>query len=117
MNRMHIDANGVVRQKWDGFADPPTYTEYGPDGTVVLSRPFNQAEMDRLAAELAARAQDDNRSTIRTKAMQALQANQNYLALTSPTNAQVAAQVKLLTREVSGLIRLVLDQVDTTEGT
>lgn len=55
-----------------------------------------------------------NRRTILTAARQALQANADYIAST-PTNAQVAAQVKALSRQVNRLIRLVTDQVDSTD--
>ena len=58
-----------------------------------------------------------NREDLETKARNALQANQTFLAIGSPTNAQTLAQVRLLTRETSALIRLLLNALDTTEGT
>jgi hypothetical protein len=49
-----------------------------------------------------------NSADIESKARAALQANATYLALASPTNPQVVAQVNRLTRECSALIRLLL---------
>lgn len=50
-------------------------------------------------------------ATIYTKAAQALAANTTFLGVASPSAAQVAAQVKLLTREVNGLLRLLVHQL------
>ncbi len=65
-----------------------------------------------------------NLTDLTTKARQAITANDTFLALASPTAAQTAAQVKALTREVTGIIRLLgytIDQLadlgDTTTGT
>lgn len=49
-----------------------------------------------------------NEDTIRKAARQALGVNRNFLDLASPTNAQTLAQVKHLTRVVSGLLRIEL---------
>jgi hypothetical protein len=48
------------------------------------------------------------RLDIHAKARQAVAANQTFLNLASPTNTQNAAQVQRLTRECSGIIRLLL---------
>ncbi len=54
--------------------------------------------------------------SLRSKAAAALTANNAFLAKPSPTNAEVVAQVKLLTRENNALIRLALSQLDTDDA-
>lgn len=46
-----------------------------------------------------------NAEQLRAKAAQALTANAAFLALASPTNAQVVTQVQRLTRECNALLR------------
>jgi hypothetical protein len=55
-----------------------------------------------------------NLSTIQQQAAAALAANRTYYALAAPTLAQVTAQVKALTRQANGLIRLALDDLTGT---
>ena len=43
-----------------------------------------------------------------TAAYQALTANQDFLAIASPTNTQAVGQVQALTRQVDALIKVVL---------
>lgn len=58
-----------------------------------------------------------NADTIRQRLRGALDTNTAFLALASPTNAQTLAQVRALTRENTGLIRLALDALDAADGT
>jgi hypothetical protein len=60
---------------------------------------------------------DLNAATLRTRAITALTANATYQAIGAPTNAQVGAQVALLTKECNGIIRLLLNQLDDITGT
>jgi hypothetical protein len=62
-------------------------------------------------------AEESNAATLRGLAATALAANATYLAIGSPSAAQVAAQVRLLTRESTALIRLALGLLDSTDGT
>lgn len=58
--------------------------------------------------------EQDNEQTIRQQAASALASNRAYVAST-PTAAQTTAQVKALSRQVNGLIRLLLNQLDATD--
>ena len=84
------------------------------DGQVVESRPLTAAELDVYVNQPKAEA---NRTAIEDKAAAALTANATFLALTSPTNARTLAQVKALTRQNTAIIRLLLNKLDTDEGT
>lgn len=60
-----------------------------------------------------------NETTLTGKARAAITANDAFLAIASPTNAQTLAQVRTLTRETTAVIRLLLgaDLLDSTSGT
>jgi hypothetical protein len=58
-----------------------------------------------------------NGTALRTKAQQALAANATYLAIPAPTATEVRSQTELLTKEVNGLIRLLLGQLDDISDT
>lgn len=79
----------------------PNLTTCRPDGSVAT----------RL---LTTDPNEQNTDTLRQQASTALAGNQTYLGLASPTNAQVAAQVRALTQQVDGLIRLAIGQLDAT---
>ena len=71
----------------------------------------------KTPAELAADTATANGVTVRTRAELGLATNSTFLAVASPSNAQTVAQVKALTRQVSGLIRLTLGKLDDITGT
>lgn len=78
--------------------------------SVVAAHPVTaQAHIDSLAGEQV------NETTIRDRATTALADNKAFLAIASPTNAQNAAQVKALTRQVNGLIRMVLRRFESAD--
>lgn len=52
---------------------------------------------------------------LRTAAVAAIDGNREFLALATPTTALAVAQTRALTRQVNGLIRLVLRRLDGTD--
>lgn len=56
-----------------------------------------------------------NRVTIEARITDALSDNAEYLSITTPTAAQSAAHLKKLTRQVSGLLRLVSGRLDASD--
>ena len=57
-----------------------------------------------------------NYLAIYTKGVQAIANNAAFLAIPTPTQAQTVAQVQLLTRECTAIMRLLVNQLDTTDG-
>jgi len=108
---------------WPGSATkrfqwgPSDYFVYDVGGVLISTRPLTGDELawlaycDQLDVALA------NRDALTAKAQQALTTNAAFLALASPTNAQTLAQVRVLTRECNAIIRLLLNQLDMTDGT
>lgn len=84
-----------------------TVTTYDAQGKVVETRTVTWETTP----------EQDNEATLRAQVASALAANATFLALANPTNAQTLAQVQRLTRETSALIRLVVNQLDSTDGT
>lgn len=67
--------------------------------------------------EFNRRTKEDNEAILKSRADLALSTNSTFLANVSPTNADVLAQVRALTKENNALIRLLLEKMDSTEGT
>ena len=97
------------------------------DGTTItfgyLTDPqWSDAQVAAWQALMASNPQPVNapwrvQQTLLDRAQTALTVNDTYLALTAPTTGQTLAQIKALTRECSALIRLLVQQLDTTAGT
>lgn len=71
-------------------------------------------ERAKSAEELDADVTETNRTTLEDRVRQALTDNSDYLAIAQPTAAQATAQVDRLTRQVSALIRLVVNELGDT---
>ena len=86
----------------------------GPDGKVER-RDANEEESASYREWLAGEIKDRNERTITDRMDAALTQNKTYLGLATTTAAQDKAQIKALTKQVNGLLRLVgrkLDDVD-----
>jgi hypothetical protein len=106
-----IDPADLVIRRGPFMSASPALADLGADEQAM-------SETDALASgHTYPTALELNRQALRDKAVLALDVNAAYLALGTPTAAQVATQVARLTRECSGLIRLALDLTRTTDGT
>lgn len=89
------------------------------DGTVyTIADPTSTRSWepeDPIPADLVAAA--INRRELTAKIAAALSNNQDYLALAPPTATQLATQVKALTRQVNGLLRMVGERLDDVADT
>ena len=94
---------------WDGLADLGL-----PEGRRVIAEA-------QAAAEGYSPAPESPSVTVERelvgRAQRALASNAGYLELAPPTQVQVRQQVDLLTRQCSGVIRLLLRRFDSTSGT
>ncbi len=93
--------------------DDATRTHH--DFLNATTRPYtveeNTAADQRAADDLVAR----NEQALLEQAAAGLVANKTFLALPAPTNAQTLAQVKALTRQMNGLIRLAVHDLSGTD--
>lgn len=92
------------------------------DGTAPMTFPAGRAPMLLTAAITGGYTRPADAAlvaerTLTQRAQRALERNAAYLAIASPTATQARDQVAALTRECSGLIRLLLRALDTTDGT
>lgn len=102
----------------------------GTERTVTCHDPaITQAQLQAAVDAHNAIDEEGNRVTLEQQALAAMQNNRDdiatnntYAAITNPTNAQVAAQVKALTaqstrqaRQLNGAIRLLLGKLDGTD--
>jgi hypothetical protein len=109
-------APGLGRAE-QGDSDAGTVTSWDANGVHTGVRPLTAEEIARFNEAIANQTLNDAKKTVAERAAAALTANAAFLAIASPTNAQTLAQVKALTRECSGLIRMALNEFDTTDGT
>lgn len=97
-----------MTQQWDITAR--TYSCY-ENGVLLEERPFTDAENADADACIAQQVRDNNRATLLTQARNAYATNVTYLAAVNAGTATTAthiAQVPALTRQMQGLIRLIV---------
>lgn len=97
----------------DALGFPATATSR--DGTTTVRADVPQAQLQAAVDSAPLDNAAANAVSVRQAAAGALDANRSFLAVATPTAAQVAAQVKALTRQNNALIRLVLGQLDGTD--
>ncbi|KAB1146838.1 hypothetical protein F7R91_14780 [Streptomyces luteolifulvus] len=105
-----------VTEQWD--VPSRTYRRY-ESGVLVIQRPFTDAENASANQALADGARTVNKATLLLRARTALASNAAYLDKVNAgtaTNADHIAQVPALTRQMQGLIRLIVgsDLLDQT---
>lgn len=86
-------------------------------GVGEAARATIQALIDAYLLDPDLAHASDALDVLRSKARKAIDANNTFLALQSPTQAQMLAQVRMLTRENAALIRIALGLSDSIEGT
>jgi hypothetical protein len=118
MSGWNLPTNNI-RDEWDNITH--TYRGYDAEDNLVEERPYTPEEIADSQA-------DANAATLHLQALAALATNLEdidwntaALAVANPTNAQVVAQLKEVTRQSSAhakqlnaLIRLQIGQLDAT---
>jgi len=103
----------------DSFADltPTAVTgiDWGPDGVLQVNFASDLTALEVAAVQRRMASRNANEETLQEQAIQALQNNRDFLAIGTPTNAQVLAQVRALTRQNNGIIRQLLGFLDGTD--
>jgi len=94
---------------WDGTST----LDIGADRTAILAA--DAASSGYTFPPLP--VTDQNIATMRGRLLQALAVNAAHLAKATTTNAENTAHLRRVTQELSALIRLMLEQLDTTDGT
>lgn len=95
----------LVEQTVDNGDGTGERTTYKPDGTIKTTEQLTGLYVEPPEVKVE--------KNIREAVEAALASNDTYLGISSPTNAMNAAQIKSLTRQMNGLIRLAVDRYDT----
>ena len=95
--------------------DTRTILTYNEAGELVSQEPYPAEDLAEAEERAAAVTQETNRAALREQALGALQTNRDFLANSAPTNAQVLAQVRALTRQNIGIIRLAANALEGTD--
>src|SRR4051812_44621266 len=91
-----VTVDPVLRTVTVQFQPAATAAQRAAAQSVVTAFDWSQAAQDAWEAD-----QKPERKAVRSAAANATAANDTFLAISSPTNAQIAAQVRELTRQNS----------------
>lgn len=80
-------------------------------GNLISETPLSAAEIAQLQRIDTEVQRGSNQATLQSQAAGAIANNATYLAIGSPTNAQVVAQVRALTQQNNKIIRVLLGVV------
>lgn len=113
----HQRQDATTTEQWDAPSRVYRRYEYG---IRVVERPFTDAENAWTTAAATDVARQGNRVTLLQQARAALLGNQTYLAKVqagTATNSDHIAQVPALTRQMQGVLRLLVasDLLDSTQ--
>lgn len=107
--------DNIKVSSWDDTLRSVTF--YNANGTVNSTRAYTAEENTATDARIAETTAETNAATLTAKAKTALTNNNTFLAIASPTNTDIVAQVKALTRQVNALIKLEIQDLANTTGT
>lgn len=94
-----------------------TDVSWGADGALLVEFDHDLTPDEQATVALRCQSLNSVEEGLRRKARAALTRNRDYLAIPAPTNAQAVAQVTALTRQVTELARIILQDLDGPEGT
>lgn len=103
----------------DAFADlttsPCVNLWWEPDGQLTVEFAIDLPASEQAAVRRRIQSRNANEEELRRLAEVALVNNRTYLAIPTPTQAQAAAQIAVLTRQSNGVIRQLLGFLDGTD--
>lgn len=104
----------------DSFTDltavPVISVAWGQGGLLEVEFASDLTPAVVSAVQQRIESRNGNEETLRNQAIVAMQGNRDFLNIAgTPTNAQVLAQVKALTRQNNGVMRMLLGLLDGTD--
>lgn len=117
MSTTRTYVSDILIKEWDG--NTRTYSEWDTSGNFLGSRPFTDAENAKADAEEQLELEGANRETLKSRADSALANNRTFIdtPLSELTQAEVVAQVKALSRQNNGLIRVAFRKLTDISDT
>lgn len=111
----------IVKQTFDNSSGQPVLVEkHVIKAESTTSRTISVQDgnsVEKSTYDVTRDVRGENRDAILAKIRQAMAANATYIGLATPSAAQTTAQVQRLSREVNGILKLLLDDLDDTNNT